>query len=56
MEIWLRHPQHGVKVAYHPGEAEADEKNGWQRFDPRAEASPKRPILTLPKRDGGKAA
>lgn len=34
MEIWLKHPQHGVKCAYIVAEAENDEKNGWIRFDP----------------------
>lgn len=37
MEIWLRHPQHGVKCAHLESEALNDEKSGWERFDFRAE-------------------
>ena len=32
--IYLRHPVHGVKIAVLDLEAEADEENGWERFDP----------------------
>lgn len=32
--IHLRHPNHGVKVAYLEAEAVADERNGWTRFNP----------------------
>lgn len=32
--IHLRHPNHGVKVAYLEAEAVADERNGWVRFNP----------------------
>jgi len=32
--IYLKHPEHGVKVACLDLEAEADEENGWERFDP----------------------
>lgn len=32
--IYLRHPDHGVKVACLDLEAEADIENGWERFDP----------------------
>ena len=31
--IYLKHPDHGVKVACLELEAEADEENGWIRFD-----------------------
>ena len=31
--IYLRHPEHGVKVATMDLEAEYDEQNGWERFD-----------------------
>jgi len=34
MVIYLRHPAHGTKVAISEGEAEADEKNGWSRYNP----------------------
>ena len=42
MVIYLRHPAHGTKVAISEGEAEADEKNGWSRYNPDtpAEAAP----------------
>lgn len=32
--IYLMHSVHGAKVACMEAEAEADEKNGWVRFDP----------------------
>lgn len=32
--IYLRHPVHGTKVATMELEAEADEQNGWKRFNP----------------------
>ncbi len=34
MVIYMRHPVHGNKVAIAEAEAEADEKNGWERFEP----------------------
>ncbi len=34
MEIYLRHPRHGTKVASMELEAEFDEKNGWVRYNP----------------------
>lgn len=36
MLIYLRHPTHGTKVATMELEADADEQNGWERFDPSA--------------------
>jgi hypothetical protein len=33
MHIYLRHPNHGTKVAISDAEADDDEKNGWSRFD-----------------------
>jgi hypothetical protein len=32
MVIYLRHPVHGTKVAIAEAEADADEKNGWERL------------------------
>ena len=32
MVIYMRHPQHGTKVAIFDLEADADEKNGWVRY------------------------
>jgi len=34
MNIYLFHPVHGAKVATMELEAEADEKNGWTRYNP----------------------
>lgn len=33
-EIYLRHPEHGAKVASMEAEAIYDEKSGWVRYDP----------------------
>ena len=33
MHIYLKHPVHGTKVAVSTPEAEADEQNGWVRYD-----------------------
>ena len=38
MPIYLRHPTHGTKVASMEMEAEYDERNGWERFDPAEDA------------------
>jgi hypothetical protein len=32
--IYLSHPVHGAKVAIMDLEAEADERNGWTRYNP----------------------
>jgi hypothetical protein len=32
MVIYMRHPVHGSKVAIAEAEADADEKNGWERY------------------------
>jgi len=32
MTIYLRHPEHGTKVATMEQEAENDEQNGWVRY------------------------
>lgn len=34
MNIYLTHPTHGAKVATMELEAEADEENGWTRYNP----------------------
>ena len=34
--IYMRHEKHGEKIAYLEAEAENDELNGWERFDPNA--------------------
>lgn len=46
--IYLKHPVHGSKVANIEAEAQADEKNGWERYDvedPSVEA-PTLPVVT----------
>jgi hypothetical protein len=37
MPIYLRHPTHGTKVASMDMEAEYDERNGWERYEPYSE-------------------
>lgn len=34
MNIYLKHPVHGTKVAFLDLEAEADEEMGWVRYNP----------------------
>jgi len=63
--IYLKHPQHGAKVASSREEADADKANGWSEFDPTApkvepvvaqstsQGDPETPILNaLPTRRG----
>ncbi len=38
--IYLKHAQHGNKVAISEDEAKADEKNGWERYDVSALLKP----------------
>ena len=38
--IYLNHPVHGCKVATMELEAEADEKNGWTRYNPDTPSEP----------------
>jgi hypothetical protein len=45
MVIYLRHPIHGSKVATMEAEADADEKNGWERYDVGALLTPSEPVL-----------
>jgi hypothetical protein len=40
MVIYLTHPLHGAKVATMDLEAEADEKNGWVRYNPDTPSAP----------------
>jgi hypothetical protein len=32
--IYLRHPRHGAKIATMDLEAQYDEQNGWERYNP----------------------
>lgn len=38
--IYLRHLDHGTKIATMEMEAEYDESNGWVRFDPDTPSAP----------------
>ena len=38
--IYLRHPNHGTKVATMSLEAEFDEQNGWERYNPDTPSAP----------------
>ena len=40
MIIYLSHPVHGAKVATMDLEADADEKNGWTRYNPDTLSEP----------------
>ena len=40
MTIYLRHPVHGTKVANMDLEAEYDEQNGWERYNPDTPSAP----------------
>jgi hypothetical protein len=40
MNIYLTHPIHGAKVATMDLEAEADEQNGWIRYNPHTPSEP----------------
>ena len=44
MVIYLKHPQHGTKVACSEDEAKADELKGWQRFQVGALLTPSEPV------------
>lgn len=35
--IYLRHPQHGAKIAYMDAEANADKLNGWEEYAPTSQ-------------------
>ncbi len=45
MVIYMRHPIHGTKVAIAESEAEADEKNGWKRYNVGALLTSNKPVL-----------
>ena len=40
MSIYLQHPIHGTKVATMALEAEFDEQNGWERYNPDTPSAP----------------
>jgi hypothetical protein len=50
MQIYLKHPNHGTKIAMMEMEAEFDEQNGWVRYTddtPSEEELVAAPINTL---------
>jgi hypothetical protein len=38
--IYLKHPDHGTKVATMDAEAEHDEQNGWERYELDTQPTP----------------
>jgi hypothetical protein len=38
--IYLQHPVHGFKIANMEMEAESDEQNGWERYNPDTPSAP----------------
>jgi hypothetical protein len=47
MVIYLKHPIHGAKVATLDLEADADEENGWVRYNPNTPLEPEEAVNTL---------
>ena len=47
MNVTLVHPLHGAKVATMEAEVEADEKNGWTRYNPDTPSVPEAAANTL---------
>ena len=47
MNIYLHHPVHGAKVATMELEAEYDEKNGWERYNPDMPSEPEVAVNAL---------
>jgi hypothetical protein len=49
MNIYLKHPVHGAKIATMELEAEYDEQNGWKRYNPDtpSDSEDAAPINTL---------
>jgi len=51
MNIYLKHPKHGQKVAISDMEAKYDETNGWVRYNPNTpEVEVVEPVNTLKRR------
>jgi hypothetical protein len=38
--IYLQHPKHGTKIANMDLEADFDEQNGWERYNPDTPSAP----------------
>ena len=45
MTIYLRHAVHGTKIANMAMEAEYDEQNGWERYNPDTPSAPEAAAL-----------
>ena len=52
--IYLRHPEHGTKIATLEEEAIFDETNGWLRYDPATGLTPAAPNELVARRRGRK--
>jgi hypothetical protein len=52
MVIYMRHSIHGNKVAIAEAEAEADEKNGWERYTLESTEPELEPVNELAKPRG----
>jgi hypothetical protein len=50
MQIYLKHPQHGNKVAISDLEADEDVRNGWTRYTLDAPAAETAPVNELKRR------
>ena len=50
MQIYLKHPQHGAKVAISDLEVEADVKNGWEIYNLDAPVEEAAPVNELKRR------
>ena len=47
MIIYLKHPEHGRKVANMEAEATYDESNGWKRYNPDTPVKVEEPVNEL---------
>jgi len=45
--IYLKHPQHGTKIATMEMEADFDERNGWVRYNPDTPSDSEEAVNTL---------
>ena len=48
MNIYLRHPVHGLKVAISDMEAAMDYEHGWEEYDPLEPAAPQEEPVASP--------
>ena len=50
MNIYLKHPVHGTKIATMEVEAEYDETNGWVRYNPETPSAEPEAVNALKRR------